>query len=88
MVQTCAQVPLEVGAVRIGTADLDLLKGRLTAEEQQAAVDDICNRYKQLTHQHCCYVNVVVSITTKQRIKISYNFYMCASLNYSYELDR
>jgi len=41
-----------LSSVRIGhisTADIDLLKGRLIVDGQRATVDDICNRYRQLT---------------------------------------
>ena len=34
---------------QMGTADVNLLKGRLIADGRPATVDDICNRYKQLT---------------------------------------
>ena len=42
-----------LSSVRIGQVsctDVDLLKERLIADGQRASVDDICNRYKQLTH--------------------------------------
>jgi len=41
-----------LSSVRIGqisTADVDLLKGRFIADGRRATVDEICNRYKQLT---------------------------------------
>ena len=44
-----AQLLSSVRIGQISTADDDLLKGRLIVEGQRATVDDICNRYKQLT---------------------------------------
>ena len=44
-----AQLLSSVRIGQISTTDVDLLKGRLIADGQRATVDDICNRYKQLT---------------------------------------
>ena len=47
--QKYAQLLSSVRIGHISTADIDLLKGRLIVDGQRATVDDICNRYRQLT---------------------------------------
>ena len=44
-----AQLLSSVRIGQISTADVDLLKARLIVDGRRATVDDICNRYKQLT---------------------------------------